>query len=165
MCIQIEIDLDSAADRVHQMHGVPHELRLALRSPADSGDDSLIGGAITIRQLSLSLDYGFVCFGWDLVQFAESLRELHATLEGDAEFTNQEGSICIRLHAVDAGRGTIGVDVSLQQNVLSPFTEDWSYPHLRMQGFGTEQSYLPMIANQIDAFLHETAVNLEHPML
>ena len=71
----------------------------------------------------------------------------------------------IRLNPVNSGLGAIAVGVFLQQYVLSPFTEDWSYPFLGLEGFGVEQSHLPMFANQIDAFLRETGINVEHPMV
>jgi len=168
MCIRLELDLDSStADQVCYLHGAPHELRLTFQFPLDSGsnDNRWIDGVVTIRQCSLSLDYGFACCGWDLVQFAESLRQLHAQLDGDAEFASQEGSVCVRLHVVDAGRGSIAVDVSLEQDVRSPFTEDRSFPLLEIPGFGIEQSYLREFATRIDGFLRETGVDLTHPMM
>ena len=167
MCIQFELDLDTAAARLRQTHDVSHELKFTLRVPDNSAfaNDRLIDGSITMRQLSLTLEYRFVCFGWDLAQFAVALRELQTNHIGTAEFTNQEESLRIRLSANDRRQDVVAVDASLQQYVLSTCTEEWSYPYLEFEGFGVDRAHMSTMVTQIESFLSETGINTEHPMI
>lgn len=161
MCTKLKLDFGTV-DGTRKCGSTPEILQLAFRFPPDSHttDHRLIGGSILIRQLSLSLEFKFFCFGWDLLQFTQALREFHSRLDGTAEFANQEESVILRLYVVDADRGSIAVRVSLRQHAMTLADA----PRLEFCAFNIDQSYLCPIANQIDSFLSETGVGVNHPM-
>jgi hypothetical protein len=131
------------------------QCRLCFRypSPASGPAGPLVAGSLEVESGPLRLSYRFVCFGYDLDDFAAQLGRLHAALAGEARFVNQEGSVCVTLGA--APRGRLAVRVELEQRPAEV---------IRLAGWAVEQSFLPGMAEAIDRFLAANGVERRHPM-
>lgn len=164
MCpnLELTLDLDSAAQRLRSQSGTRHELRVNFCYNPD--DAPLIPSTLHIEQQSLSLDYKFISYGYDLLQFAESLLRLHSCEDDLAEFINQAGNVEISVRVADGGRGWHTVDVRLEQIVQSPFTDAVDMTWLAFGGFGLEQSYFPEMSHHIEQFIRMWDIPTHHPM-
>jgi hypothetical protein len=165
MCSKLELDFDARADRLRHTWGTPHQLLARFELPYDARSNDLVGGELTLAQGPVRLSFGFVCYGWDLEDFANRLEALHETLDGDATFINQEGSVEIALHVADRGLGLISVSVRLEPHVVCAVTEDRDSRTLEFDGFAIDQSYLPGLAAQIRRFLTDNCICTRHPMM
>jgi hypothetical protein len=144
--MELELLLDTEARQAH--------LRFCYPSKNISGG-TLIDGTVQVIQESLRLEYAFVCFGFDLLEFANDVRRIHSDLTGVARFVNQEGSVRVTIGTGTIGRGRLAVGVELQQ----------AEAPIHLAGFQLDQSYLPGMAQAIERFLIATAVDCAHPML
>ena len=114
------------------------------------------------EQESLRLEFIYSCFGRDLLEFADSLKNLHASLEGEAVLDLLRVKIAIR--AVDPSRGRLGVEVRLMQE----FTGDPSaiaHRTIILDGFEIEQTYVPGIVREIRQFISESGISTDYPQI
>jgi len=154
--VQITLDTESG-----------HELCLRLAFPsATLGPHSrpMVDGVIHITQQELSLDYGFVCFGHDVRAFAESLAQLHASLDGTAAFVNSQGTVQVTVAVADRARGRLHVRVRLESCIRSPQPGEPLYSRVALDGFDLEQSHVPHVVGALYAFLRQAGVATIHPM-
>jgi hypothetical protein len=153
------------SDYGNSQWGVGEVLRLQLSYWPEK--PALVSGNVRLKQGSLSLEYGFLCYGYDLQQFADSLSRLHATESDRAEFINQAGNIEIVITLVDPASGGHEVSVRLEQIQQSPFAgaDDFDLSRHNYRGFGIDQSYLPGMAASIMQFLRTWNISVVHPMM
>jgi hypothetical protein len=140
-------------------------LKLKLRIEFDPETDPwyVLKGKVTLQEASLGIEYGFLCFGFDLAEFSRSLQNFHQCLNGSAEFVNQEGSLRIVMKMLDQDR-RIGSEVHLWRFLdpkLGHVGPDW----ISFGGFRTDQSYLPSIIASIESFIDDNGIPTEHPHL
>lgn len=124
-----------------------------------------IRSSLHIEYRNVVLDYMFVCHGYDLHQFAESLQQLHSCADNCASFVNQEGNVEIAITVADRGRGWHNVRVRLQQMIQSPFTNATEFVWLDFGGFGIEQSEFSEMIRGISQFIRTWELPIEHPMM
>jgi hypothetical protein len=136
------------------------QARLVFAYPSDSRGigGPLIDGSLWVGRGPLRLEYRFVCYGYDLAEFAAALRGLHADFGCPAEFANQEGTVRVRLGPGGGRRGRVPAAVGVE---LLGEGCGWA----ELGGFAVEQSYLPGLAASAERFLAESGVDLTHPML
>jgi hypothetical protein len=145
----VELQLDTESQQVRLVFAYP--------SKVHGGSIPLIDGTVKVEQGSLRLEYRFLCFGYDLAEFAVALRRLHADWGSPAEFVNQEGNVHVRLGPGGGRRGRLPVVVSVE------FPGEGSRS-VEFGGFAVEQSYLPDMARSLERFLAESGVAADHPM-
>jgi hypothetical protein len=130
----------------------------------------LISGAVALT-VGGTASTSFLCFGYDVSEFASQLERLHRDLKGMAEFINQESTVRIAISVADPRRGRLAVGGEIEfpyfpatDNVLVGML---SRPGARLtfDGLACEQSFLPGFVHDIRQFLRSSRVSLEHPML
>jgi hypothetical protein len=135
--------------------------------------DGLIAGELSLVTMAASWTSRFLCFGSDLLKFADQLEHLQRTFDGRAEFTNSEGSLSITISPADRSRGRLAVGGEIEIPALIDFRGEESpvgvLPHpgvaLRFDGLVWEQSYVPAVVQAIGAFLRENAISTTSPWL
>ena len=162
---ELELNFDTAQGPRQTQWGINCGLCVRFVVPLEeSVPPGFVGGSLAVRQPGLALDFNFACFGWDLRQFADSLRLLHQRANGQAEFSNQEETVRLRLRYEDFGRGTISVDLGLTYFRCGPFSEDPFTSELEFGEFGIEQTELLRHARAIEELLRYGGVDSRHPM-
>lgn len=145
-------ELELSLDTEERQAGLRFEYPSVRPGPAGP----LIDGRVHLTSGSLRLQYGFLCFGYDLDEFARQLGRLHAALDGEARFSNQEGDVAVALGVASRGRGRLAVRID-----LSPYGGD----PIRLGGWVVEQSYIPGMVADAHRFLTVNGIECEHPML
>jgi hypothetical protein len=135
-------------------------LRFQFPSQSVSPLGSLIDGTCFVAKGPLRLEYSFVCFGYDLEHFSSELRQLHATLEGKAQFNNQEGNVEVAVFVADRAHGRLGVSVSMHVEV-----PELGSHRINLSGFNMDQSHVPECVSALGRFLYCTNVSRVHPMV
>ncbi len=145
--------------------GSPHELRVRFEFPWDwPAYEGLVRGFVVANDGALRVEYGFLCFGWDLTNFAEDIRRFHAAYDGKAMFVNAEGSVELTLVVRDRGRGLIAVSVRMERHGASFRTVPPARAWIELDRFEIEQSYLPGMVERIRDFLACTGISTDlHP--
>jgi hypothetical protein len=155
VAVTLEVRFDHHADEAD----FTQKLRLRIAFEPETDPWYLLTGKVTLQEASLGVEYGFFCFGFDLAEFARSLRSFHQRLDGSAEFVNQKGSVRIAMKLVDHNR-RICSEVHLWRFLdpkLSNAGPDW----ISFGGFRTDQSYLPGIIDQIQSFIDDNGIPTE----
>lgn len=134
------------------------------------GDGQTCDAVARIRQGRLDLTFSFLCFGYDLAEFARELELLHARYEGTASFVNQAGNVRLGCSLVHPARGIIGVVVALEHwqawpADFPPLPQVTELRSMMFHGFTIEQSYVPQVVARIQRFLVATGISTVHPMI
>jgi len=156
---RVELHFGEAEERAAKI-GCPKQLVLAFEYPWDwPPERGLLGGSVIFEEALIEGRVNFLCFGWDVQSFADSIEEFHASYGGQAQFMNREGSVELLLSVHDRGRGII-------EATLRVFRLD---AHLRgtppdacwvsFGGFGLDQSCLPGLVRDLREFLERTGVS------
>jgi hypothetical protein len=125
-------------------------------------------GLVELDVMLPGYTFSALCFGCDIAQFCDALEKCHKTLNGRAEFVNQEGSVRFVVSVTDSGRGqfAVGGEIQLPGND-APTAGVLPLPGIRFtfDGLVLEQSYIPAIVSRLRIFLSEQGVSTLHPML
>src|SRR5262249_42673174 len=139
-----DLNLDTTAQHADRKLG--QSLRMTLA--ASSGSTAFVDLTLHMVQWNLQVTYHFGCCDDDLVRFADSLEQLHATLEGEALFYDLDQVVELKFTVSDRGRGRISVEGRIDQHVHREVRN-----LIPLRGFELEQSYVPGIVRDIRQFV------------
>ncbi|MBN1488997.1 MAG: hypothetical protein JXA69_03690 [Phycisphaerae bacterium] len=118
---------------------------------------------------SASIEYTLL--GYDVARFVDELHRLRKTLAGTAQLVTFDELLDVRLSVVDAGRGTVRLDLRAQVPTVEGSGAAPSLPpgpfgpntQFVVTGLRTDQSYLADIIQELERFLRESEVSVESP--
>ena len=118
--------------------------------------NGILEGDLRVTLTTATIDRWFYCFGYDLSEFAEQLERFHRELAGQAEFTNQEGSVRVLLSMANRGKGRIAVggEVELLHETGhgdEPLSGLFKWPGGRFvfDGLVIDQSFVPALLQEL----------------
>ncbi|MEM7261435.1 MAG: hypothetical protein AAF488_05545 [Planctomycetota bacterium] len=132
---------------------------LDLRFRAQPETMAIARATLRLATSNLDLRHRFRCFGFDLEQFADSLRVFHNGSAEAAKFESFDGSTRIEFSYEDARFGALRTAVELGAMTVEPDFRERQH----FRGTSLNQSSLVTVASRIDAFLLETGLDTHHP--